>query len=154
MGVISSGTFLKTLLIGTATAAALLLFVLFGPPKLLAKTSTPEYCMSCHVMESQYEEWFHTGAHRRISCVDCHLPNSHPVVHYIWKSIDGMKDMLVFHSGTVPERIALSSHGEKVLRENCVRCHETTVMMTDTSRNCWGCHRWVTHTRNAAIETR
>ncbi len=148
-----SGNYLKIILGVMVIGAAVMLFVLFGPPKLLAKTSTPDYCMSCHVMESQFEAWFHTGAHRRIKCVDCHLPNGNAGIHYIWKSIDGMKDVLVFYSGTVPDRIMLSTHGEKVLRENCIRCHDTAVAMIDTTRNCWGCHRWVTHTRNAAIET-
>ena len=51
------------------------LFLALGPPGLLAKSETPDFCASCHVMEAQYESWFHHGAHKRIRCVDCHLPN-------------------------------------------------------------------------------
>ena len=53
---------------------ALGMFLGFGPPQLMAKTESPLFCNSCHVMESQYEAWFNVGAHRTIRCVDCHLP--------------------------------------------------------------------------------
>ncbi|MCU0593447.1 MAG: NapC/NirT family cytochrome c [Desulfobacterales bacterium] len=49
-------------------------FLSFGPPQLMAKTESPLFCNSCHVMESQFEAWFNVGAHRTIRCVDCHLP--------------------------------------------------------------------------------
>ena len=86
-------------------------FLAFGPPQLMAKTETPLFCSSCHVMESQYEAWFHVGAHRSIRCVDCHLPHQNLPVYYVWKTIDGMKDVVMFHSGQVPETIELSKRG-------------------------------------------
>lgn len=137
----------------SAITAAAILFLALGPPRLLATTSQPDFCRQCHVMESNYEAWLHTGAHRRSKCVDCHLPNQNIGLHYVWKSIDGLKDAIVFYSGRVPERIRLSSHGGTVLQANCVRCHETTVMMTDTDRKCWNCHRKITHQRSGAMET-
>jgi cytochrome c nitrite reductase small subunit len=145
------GLFLGVLAVFAIIAAALFLAV--GPPKLLATTDQPDFCRQCHVMESNYEAWLHTGAHRRSKCVDCHLPNHSTGLHYVWKSIDGLKDALFFYSGRVPERIRLSSHGRTVLQENCVRCHETTVMMTDTDRKCWSCHRRVSHQHSGAMQT-
>ncbi len=133
--------------------AIVLLFFLFGPPRLLARSDEPDFCVRCHVMESQYESWIHSGAHRRNKCVDCHLPNEDQASRYIWKAIDGLKDVVVFYSGRVPEHIRLTSHGGKVLQSNCVRCHETTVMLVDTERRCWDCHRRVTHKGTGAIET-
>lgn len=120
-------------------------FLSFGPPQLLAKSETPLFCSSCHVMESQYEAWFHVGAHRSILCVDCHLPHHNLPAHYVWKTIDGMKDVVMFYSGQVPETIELSKHAEGVVRENCVRCHSERVAMIDQSRNCWDCHRFLQH---------
>jgi cytochrome c nitrite reductase small subunit len=130
------------------------LFLALGPPNLLAKSESPEFCSSCHVMEAQYEAWFHQGAHRRKACVECHLPNENMASHYVWKSIDGMKDLLVFHSGRVPEEIRISKHGQEVVRANCVRCHATVVEMVDNGRPCWDCHRRITHARTGAVETR
>jgi cytochrome c nitrite reductase small subunit len=141
-------------LIAIAVAgAAVGLFVLLGPPRLLAKSEAPDFCASCHVMEAEYEAWRHEGAHRRINCVDCHLPHENVPAHYVWKSIDGLKDMVVFYSGTVPEFIKASDHARKVLQSNCIRCHETSVEMIDNERLCWSCHRRLVHVSSGAIQT-
>ncbi len=134
-----------------ATAGA---FLALGPPGLLAKSETPDFCSSCHVMEAEYEAWFHEGAHRRVKCVECHLPHQNMAAHYLWKSIDGMKDVVVFYSGTVPETIKISRHGQEVLQSNCVRCHEATVDKIDDRRRCWNCHRRLSHMRSGSIATR
>jgi cytochrome c nitrite reductase small subunit len=134
-------------------AVLLLVFLLLGPPKILAKSDKPSFCVGCHVMEAEYQAWAHTGAHRRKACVDCHLPNENAGIHYVWKAIDGMKDVAIFYSGTVPEHIELTAHGEKVLQANCIRCHEQTVMHINQDRKCWECHRRIMHTRSGAMQT-
>ena len=136
-----------------AVAALIVVFLLVGPHQLLAKSDSPGFCAGCHVMEKQHTAYMHSGAHRRIRCVDCHLPNENPAVHYIWKGIDGMKDAIHFYSGKVPEHIKLSVHGAEVLQANCIRCHEELVSMINTEKRCWNCHRSITHTRAGAIET-
>ncbi|KAB0665111.1 cytochrome c nitrite reductase small subunit [Oryzomonas japonica] len=138
-----------------AGVAALLVvaFLLVGPPQLLAKSDSPGFCAGCHVMESEHTAFLHAGAHRRNRCVDCHLPNENLAIHYVWKSIDGMKDAIFFYSGHTPERITLSEHGAKVLQANCIRCHEELVSMINTEQKCWSCHRSITHLRSGAIET-
>ena len=141
------------LVIGVLPVVVVGLFLAFGPPQLLAKSDEPSFCVKCHVMEAEFEAWSHAGAHRRKKCVDCHLPNENMAVHYIWKGIDGLKDALIFYSGNVPERIKLTSHGEKVLQANCVRCHEMTVMLMDTERQCWECHRRISHKISGAMAT-
>ena len=141
-------------LAAVATGAVLLLvFLLFGPPKLLAKSDAPDFCGGCHVMESEFEAWSHAGAHRRNQCVDCHLPNESAGIHYVWKGIDGMKDVLMFYSGAAPERIRLTAHGETVVQTNCIRCHEQTVMLINPERKCWDCHRRIAHVRSGAMQT-
>lgn len=141
------------LLLLAAAAAALGLFLAFGPPKLMAKTETPLFCSSCHVMQSQYEAWLHTGAHRSIRCVDCHLPHDNLPAYYAWKTIDGMKDVAVFYSGRTPEVIRVSERGKGFIRNNCIRCHAGRVEMIDRGRNCWECHRFLQHFR-AAVRLR
>ncbi len=145
---------LKYLLVIGVVGAAIGLFLALGPPKLLARSETPDFCASCHVMESQYEAWFHEGAHRSIKCVDCHLPHQNIPLHYTWKTIDGMKDVAVFYSGRVPERIALSERGAGVLQTNCIRCHGATVDKINQERHCWECHRRLSHVRSGAIMVR
>jgi cytochrome c nitrite reductase small subunit len=104
-------------------------------------------------MEPEFEAWSHAGAHRRKLCVDCHLPNDNLALHYAWKSIDGIKDVLVFYSGTVSEPIKLSSHGVEVVQANCIRCHRSTVEFINPERRCWECHRRLMHRRSGAIAT-
>jgi cytochrome c nitrite reductase small subunit len=144
----------KILLVIVLIGAAGGIFLMLGPPKLLAKSESPDFCASCHVMEAEYEAWFHEGAHRRIKCVDCHLPHENMPAHYVWKSIDGMWDTVVFYSGRVPETIRASEHAQRVVQSNCLRCHETTVEMIDNKRQCWNCHRRLMHMKSGLIETR
>ncbi len=128
-------------------------FLLLGPPKLLAKSESPDFCAQCHVMESEYEAWMHSGAHRRKKCVECHLPNENKPIHYVWKSIDGLKDVVFFYSGRVPEQIKITAHGTEVLQANCIRCHQETVEFINHERKCWECHRSIAHKRSGTIET-
>ncbi len=130
-----------------------LAFLLYGPPELLAKSESPVFCSACHVMEAEFESWSHAGAHRRKLCVDCHLPNENFALHYAWKSFDGMKDVLLFYSGAVPEHIRLTSHGAEVVQSNCIRCHSSIVQSIDPDRKCWDCHRRLMHRRTGAIAT-
>jgi cytochrome c nitrite reductase small subunit len=129
------------------------LFVLFGPPQLYATTGTPEYCGSCHVMESQYENWRHAGAHRRIKCIDCHLPNDTKVNHLTWKNIDGMTDMFKYYTGQVRENLRISDRGAKTVQANCRRCHEETISRINEDRRCWDCHRRLSHKATGAMDT-
>ncbi len=146
------GTSIRTMLLaGGAVVVAAGLILALGPGKLLAKSESPEFCASCHVMEAEYEAWFHQGAHRRRQCVECHLPGDNLPNHYLWKAIDGMKDVVMFHSGRVPEDIRLSGHGKTVVQANCVRCHESMVDRIDQGRTCWDCHRRLSHKRTGEV---
>lgn len=153
MGSFLSGKRLRIIVVAAISATLIGFYLALGPPHLLAKSESPDFCAGCHVMEGEYTNFMHSGAHRRKKCVDCHLPNDNLALHYVWKSIDGMKDVLFFHSGHVPERITLSEHGAKVVKANCIRCHSDLVSQMNTSRNCWNCHRRITHTGTGSIQT-
>lgn len=140
-------------LAGLGLITLVAVFFTLGPPQLLAKSESPIFCAGCHVMEGEFDAWMHAGAHRREKCVECHLPNQNMGLHYVWKSIDGMKDTLAFYSGRVPERIVITGHGKEVVQSNCIRCHETTVDHIDHQRLCWDCHRRIAHRKSGAIQT-
>ena len=142
----------KYLVIGGLILAVIGIFLAFGPPHLMARTETPEFCASCHVMEAEYQAWQHQGAHRRERCIDCHLPHDNLASYYLWKSIDGMKDVVFFYSGHVPDRIEVSERGQGFIQDNCIRCHtETVAKMLQTDRNCWDCHRQLQHRLTGSI---
>ncbi len=145
MGAKRSLKFWRYLAAFAAVAAVAVPFLLFGPPKLLARSESPDFCASCHVMQAEYEAWAHTGAHRRKACIDCHLPNDNLALHYAWKSLDGVKDIALFYSGMAHERATISEHGMQVLQGNCIRCHGSTAQFIDPERKCWECHRRLRH---------
>jgi len=132
-------------------AAGTGMFLGFGPPGLYAKSATPEFCAQCHVMESEYENWFHNAGHRRQKCVDCHLPNDNAARHAALKGMTGMWDAFVFYSGRVPETIRISSRGAAIVKENCTRCHEQMVSRINEDRDCWQCHRRLSHQRTGSM---
>lgn len=134
--------------------SVLLLIVAIFSPKLLAKTNSPEFCAKCHVMQEQYIALMKGGIHNSLKCVDCHLPNDSKAKFYLWKGIDGTKDVVHFYSGSVSERIVISAHGKKTVQENCIRCHEGIVSMINvTDRKCWDCHKRTSHKQAGLRET-
>lgn len=134
-----------------AIFAASAVYALFGPPHMIMLTETPEFCAKCHLHDTHYKSWAHTGAHRSNKCVDCHLPNDNFANHFVWKSIDGVKDMALFFSGNVSDNPKLTAHAKAVTQANCIRCHSEVVFRIDkTSRNCWDCHRTMTHKYSGA----
>lgn len=127
-------------------AGILPVLIISVSPGIIRQTSTTGFCKSCHVMEGQYESWFLTGMHRRITCVDCHLPNDHIAHHLIWKAIDGIKDVIFFYGRLFSDPIIISEHGKKTVQGNCIRCHEDLVSRITVQENkCWSCHRQVNH---------
>ncbi len=133
--------------------AALGLFTAFGPPGLFAKSESPEFCGSCHVLQPEYENWFHSGAHQNIKCIDCHLPNDN-LAHHLWaKGLEGVGDVVAFHTGRVPEPIKLSDAGARTVVANCRRCHNELVARINEDRRCWECHRRMSHRSTGAIAT-
>jgi len=128
-------------------------FVAFGPPGLYAKSESPEFCGSCHVLQPEYEAWFHSGAHQRVKCIDCHLPNNNLANHLLWKTVDGVKDTIKFHTGQVSEIIRISDHGAQVVADNCRRCHTELVSRVNIDRRCWDCHRSLPHRQTGIIST-
>lgn len=120
-------------------------------------TNVPSYmgtdsttCNNCHVMDAAYENWYHAPHEKVTECVDCHLPHDNFIIYYIEKGRTGMHDVYVFSTGKTPELIRAKPVTQKIIQENCIRCHQTTVediVMGAQSfdRFCWDCHRSVAH---------
>lgn len=113
--------------------------------------SAPETCANCHVMDSQYESWYH-GAHENwAKCTDCHLPHDNFAVYYAEKGRQGAKDVYAFVTGNIPIAIRASDKTKGVVQENCIHCHEDSVESIvmgaqPFDRYCWDCHRDIAHT--------
>jgi cytochrome c nitrite reductase small subunit len=107
-------------------------------------------CNNCHVMDDQYEGWYH-AAHERVAvCTDCHLPHQNILSYYIFKGYSGMKDVISFTFKTYPAAIRATHQTDSILQANCIRCHNDTVESIlagaqPFDRYCWSCHRSVAH---------
>lgn len=124
----------------------------------------PETCVNCHIMAPQYATWFHS-AHREVTdCNACHVPHDNFFSHYYFKAKDGLRHATIFTLRNEPQVIQILEPGQKVVQQNCVRCHEQLIkdpkMMTQrmmhavnnrTDRKCWECHRNVPHGRENSL---
>lgn len=114
--------------------------------------SAPETCANCHVMDSQYENWYHAPHEKWTECVDCHLPHENLAAYYLEKGRQGAKDVFAFTTGNIPVAIRASERSKSIIQDNCIRCHKDkveTILMDPGGqpfdRDCWDCHRNVAH---------
>jgi len=110
----------------------------------------PTTCNNCHVMDAQYENWYHAAHAQYAVCTDCHLPHQNIVSYYLYKGYSGMKDVISFTFKTYPAAIRASQQTDKIVQANCIRCHTDTVENIVAGgqpfdRTCWSCHRSIAH---------
>ena len=129
------------------TALGVFTWVTDSPSYLRHEPST---CNNCHVMDAQYEGWFHAAHENFTACTDCHLPHQNIVSYYLYKGYSGMRDVYSFTFKTYPAAIRASHQTDEIVQANCIRCHTDTVESIITGpqsfdRYCWDCHRSVAH---------
>jgi cytochrome c nitrite reductase small subunit len=130
-----------------AAALGIFAFVTDAPAYLGHEPTT---CNNCHVMDAQYENWYHAAHERFAVCTDCHLPHQNIVSYYLYKGYSGTKDVFSFTFKTYPAAIRATRQTDKIVQANCIRCHTDTVEnivagSQPFDRNCWDCHRSVAH---------
>ncbi|MGF1788815.1 NapC/NirT family cytochrome c [Photobacterium swingsii] len=146
-----------------------------GTHAVLEKTSSTEFCISCHTMEAPYKEYqgsvhFSNAKGIRAECADCHIPTD--TLDYLTTKIRASKDIYhEFVTGKIDTAEKYESHradmAETVwaqLRENdsatCRSCHDDGAMeVYDQSvdarkmheygiannQTCIDCHKGVAH---------
>jgi cytochrome c nitrite reductase small subunit len=119
----------------------------------------PEACVNCHIMAPQYATWNHSSHREAAHCNDCHVPHNNELNKYYFKAKDGMRHATIFTMRAEPQVIMILEAGQRVVKQNCIRCHEK--LLTDNrmesvnagftmlreERPCWECHREVPHGR-------
>lgn len=119
----------------------------------------PSACVNCHIMAPYYQSWNHSSHARWATCNDCHVPNGF-VEGYAFKAVDGLYHAAMFTLKAEPQVIRPRDASNKVILDNCVRCHTQLntefvntgmVQYVDVKNGrekaCWDCHRDVPHTR-------
>ena len=113
--------------------------------------SAPETCANCHVMDSQYENWYHAPHEKFTECVDCHLPHDF-IGKYVAKAENGWHHSKGFTLQDFHEPIQITPRNRAILQDNCLRCHTDFVhailpgsKSEPTSVKCVHCHVDVGH---------
>lgn len=111
--------------------------------------NNPTTCNNCHVMDAVYEGWYHGGHMEWATCGDCHTPHA-LIPKYITKAVSGYHHVTAFVSGNIPDAIRAKESSDRVVQENCERCHMATIAATNEGtqkgdRQCFDCHRDVSH---------
>lgn len=138
-------------------------------------TSTTEFCVSCHSMETVYEEYkqsvhFQNASGVRAECHDCHIPNDLPGM--IKRKLEASNDIyqtFIAHSIDTPEkfeakRAELAEREWARMKENnsatCRSCHDYDSMdhakqnpeaarqmqiAAKDNQYCIDCHKGIAH---------
>ena len=138
-----SGSFLKFFLPPNEwkIPVILLMGILIGTMAFIFRTSRaysylsddPATCMNCHIMAPQYATWSHSSHRGKANCNDCHVPHNNIFNKYYFKAKDGLRHATIFTLGNEPQVIFIREAGIKVVKDNCVRCHEQQMY-------CMQCH--------------
>lgn len=117
----------------------------------------PQTCVNCHVMTPVYNSWMHSSHREWASCNDCHVPHNNVVNKYYFKAKDGLYHASVFTARAEPDVIKMKEASQKVVQQNCIRCHVQQVTQEKYAgwldgheenrlgRQCWSCHKQVPH---------
>lgn len=153
--------------------AVFLIAVLVGMGIFLAKEASivsymsdnPQACVNCHVMTPVYNSWMHSSHRERASCNDCHVPQDNLFNKYFFKAKDGLFHATIFTARMEPEVMFMREESEKVVQDNCIRCHLQQITQVKyygwlenhkenrTQRNCWSCHQELPHGTVHGIST-
>jgi cytochrome c nitrite reductase small subunit len=137
------------LMLGMTAGMGLLVFHISRAASYLS--DSPETCMNCHVMTTQYVTWQHSSHAGVATCNDCHVPHTSLPAQYGFKAKDGLWHATVFTMRWEPQVIRLSVGAIPVVENNCRRCHAAVVaevapaVHQSGNLRCWDCHRETPH---------
>ena len=137
---------LKLMAIGCAVALAGIILAGFG----YTQGEKSAFCGSCHSMEQSHATWGASN-HKQIGCTECHLPHQNMAVKLAAKVQTGINDVYHEVARDYPATIRVSAQGQKIIADNCLRCHQSTVEATGMGaggQDCTKCHRGLVHGSN------
>ncbi len=104
----------------------------------MVRTSTPQFCASCHEIEYAYNTW-KTSTHANnpkgfvADCMDCHLPAPHDTFDFFYaKTYHGIKDV-VKHFTMDTSKYDHEKNRERAYEDidnaQCQKCHRNLLEM-------------------------
>jgi cytochrome c-type protein NapC/trimethylamine-N-oxide reductase cytochrome c-type subunit TorC len=119
----------------------------------MVRTSTPQFCASCHEIHFAYNTW-RTSSHTNnaqgfvADCMDCHLPAPHDTVDFFYaKTAHGIKDVVVhFLGGEYDHQENREKAWASIKNDQCLKCHRNFLYIPD-KRGAMLAHRTVVYAR-------
>ncbi|MBW1698087.1 MAG: NapC/NirT family cytochrome c [Deltaproteobacteria bacterium] len=119
----------------------------------MVRTSTPQFCASCHEIRFAYETWKTSthvnNAHGFVAdCMDCHLPAPHDMLNFFYaKTFHGIKDIIVhFTKDEYDHQLQREKAYASFKNEQCQKCHRNILYIPD-KRGAMLAHRDVLYAR-------
>jgi len=104
----------------------------------MVRTSTPQFCSSCHEIEYAYNTW-KTSSHANnpqgvvADCMDCHLPAPHDTFDFFYsKTYHGLKDVVKHFTMDTSEYDHEKNRQaayEDIDNSQCRKCHRDILNM-------------------------
>lgn len=151
--------------IAASIIAGILVYLFYVSRAASYISDKPETCVNCHIMAPQYATWSRSSHREAANCNDCHVPHNNVLNKYYFKAKDGMRHATIFTMRAEPQVIFILEPGQKVVKQNCIRCHEQVLTdnrmasvnpqftMLREDRPCWECHREVPHGRVSSLSS-
>ncbi|MFW6314069.1 MAG: cytochrome c3 family protein [Desulfohalobiaceae bacterium] len=103
----------------------------------MVRTSTPEFCSSCHEIEYAYDTW-KTSTHANnpngfvADCMDCHLPAPENTFDFFYsKTYHGLKDIVKHFTMDSYDREKNRQRAyEDIDNSQCRKCHRNLLSMS------------------------
>ena len=119
----------------------------------MVRTSTPQFCSSCHEIQFAYNTW-KTSTHVNnaqgfvADCMDCHLPAPHDTFNFFFtKTAHGIKDVVIHFTGKPYDRGKNRQAAYASFKnEQCQKCHRNILNIPD-KRGAMLAHRDVLYPR-------
>jgi len=167
MTIFSKKYFKVLLLVGFGIALGFPLFSMTY--YTMVRTSTPEFCASCHEIQFAVNTW-KTSTHVNnaqgfvADCMDCHLPAPHDTIDFFYtKTLHGLKDVVAhFIKDEYDHRENRKKAYASFDNEQCQKCHRNLLHIPDKrgamlahrsvvyalpgrEKRCVDCHRDLVH---------
>lgn len=119
----------------------------------MVRTSTPQFCASCHEIVPAYDSW-KTSTHANNSkgfvagCMDCHLPAPEDTIDFFYaKTAHGLKDLILHFVGAPYDRQkAREAVYSSLENQQCTKCHGNILYIPE-SRGAMLAHKTVLYPR-------
>lgn len=141
----------RKIILGALLVIGMVSFLFIMTNTAMSYSDNAKFCLMCHSMDQAYQSLQHSN-HKQFKCTECHAPHALGP-KWAYKTKSGLRDLYVTAIGEVPVVVKATEESKNVIKENCIRCHQTTVEQTDMGegRYCIDCHRNLPHEKISGI---